>query len=105
MYIRHIDSAKWHRHFIIATVPERCTLSFFKALQHLPGNQHWKSQLKPLVGNMSEKDTMPARLDEAALEKQAAIELHVDICPGTEVMRDVDDIHFSHGPKSREVYV
>ena len=46
---------------------------------------------------------MPSCLDEGALEQRAANELHVDIVPGTDVMRDVDDIHFSHGPRSHEV--
>jgi hypothetical protein len=44
-------------------------------------------------------------MDEAVLEERAAHELHVDIFPGTDVMRDVDDIRFTHGPKSHEVYV
>jgi hypothetical protein len=52
---------------------------------------------------MSETGTSPARLDEAILEERAAKELHVEIFPGTDVMRDVDDIHFTHGPKSHEV--
>jgi hypothetical protein len=34
--------------------------------------------------------------DEAALERAAADALHVDLVPGTEIMRDVEDIHFSH---------
>ena len=54
---------------------------------------------------MSEKETMPSRLDKGAAEQRAASGLHVDIVPGTDVMRDVDDIHFNHGPKSHEVYV
>ena len=54
---------------------------------------------------MSGKETTLADMDEAFLEQRAAMELHVDIFPGTDVMRDVDDIHFSHGPKSHEVYV
>lgn len=54
---------------------------------------------------MSEKRNPSAHLDEAILEERAALELHVDIFPGTDVMRDVDDIHFTHGPKSHEVYV
>jgi hypothetical protein len=54
---------------------------------------------------MSGKETTLARMDEAILEQRAATELHVDILPGTDVMRDVDDIHFTHGPKSHEVYV
>ena len=47
---------------------------------------------------------MPASPDEAALEERAAREMHVELFPGTDVMRDVDDIHFSHGPKSHQVY-
>lgn len=54
---------------------------------------------------MSGKETTPARMDEAFLKQRAAVELHVDIFPGTDVMRDVDDIHFTHGPKSHEVYM
>lgn len=54
---------------------------------------------------MSEKRNPSAHLEEAILEERAALELHVDIFPGTDVMRDVDDIHFTHGPKSHEVYV
>jgi hypothetical protein len=34
--------------------------------------------------------------DEDALERAAADALHVDLVPGTEIMRDVEDIHFSH---------
>ena len=48
---------------------------------------------------------MPPRLTEAALDERAARELHVDIYPGTDVTRDVEEIHFTHGPKSHEVYV
>jgi hypothetical protein len=54
---------------------------------------------------MSGKAYPPARMDESVLEEHAAHELHVEIFPGTDVMRDVDDIHFTHGPKSHEVYV
>ena len=54
---------------------------------------------------MSGKETTLVHMDEAFLEQRAAMELHVDIFPGTDVMRDVDDIHFAHGPKSHEVYV
>ena len=54
---------------------------------------------------MSGTETTLAHMDEAFLEQRAAMELHVDIFPGTDVMRDVDDIHFTHGPKSHEVYV
>ena len=54
---------------------------------------------------MSREETTLAHMDEAFLEQRAAMELHVDIFPGTDVMRDVDDIHFTHGPKSHEVYV
>ena len=31
-----------------------------------------------------------------ALDQRAAAALHVDIIPGTEVMRDVEDVHFTH---------
>jgi hypothetical protein len=44
-------------------------------------------------------------MDEVILEQRAAMGLRVDIFPGTDVMRDVDDIHFAHGPKTHEVYV
>jgi hypothetical protein len=54
---------------------------------------------------MSEKRNPPAHMDEAILEERAALELHVEIFPGTDVMRDVDEIHFTHGSKSHEVYV
>ncbi len=38
--------------------------------------------------------------NEFELEQQAAATLHVDIIPGTEIMRDVDDIHFTHAKGS-----
>lgn len=34
--------------------------------------------------------------DVAALERAAADALHVDLVPGTEIMRDVGEIQFSH---------
>jgi hypothetical protein len=43
--------------------------------------------------------------DEAALERAAADALHVDLIPGTEIMRDVEDIHFSHLQGSNIVLV
>lgn len=30
------------------------------------------------------------------LDQRAAEALHVEIIPGTEVMRDVEDVHFAH---------
>jgi hypothetical protein len=53
---------------------------------------------------MSGRETTLTYMDEAILEQRAATKLHVDIFPGTDVMRDVDDIHFIHGPKSHDVY-
>lgn len=38
-------------------------------------------------------------------EQIASSNLHVELIPGTHIMRDVDDVHFIHGPKSGEVYV
>lgn len=38
-------------------------------------------------------------------EQTVARELHVELIPGTEIMRDVGDVHFVHGPKSGAVYV
>lgn len=54
---------------------------------------------------MSGKETTPTHMNETFLEQRAAVELHVEIFPGMDVMRDVDDIHFTDGPKSHEVYV
>ena len=48
--------------------------------------------------------TMPATNSDL-LERQAAEALHVEIIPGTEVMRDVEDIHFTHAKGSEIVYV
>ena len=42
-------------------------------------------------------------MDEAILEDHAANQLHIDIFPGTDVMRDVDDIHFPWAHESRSV--
>jgi hypothetical protein len=38
--------------------------------------------------------------NEEELEQQAAQELHVEIIPGTEIMRDVGSIHFTHAKGS-----
>ena len=46
---------------------------------------------------------MAPRPDEDVLERQAAEALHVDIFPGTEVMRDVGDIHFTHSEGSKDI--
>lgn len=34
--------------------------------------------------------------DDAMLEAQAAGALHAELIPGTEIMRDVEGIHFTH---------
>ncbi|KKY29194.1 putative mfs transporter [Phaeomoniella chlamydospora] len=38
-------------------------------------------------------------------EQVLAEELHTELIPGTEVMRDVGDVHFVHGPKSGAVLI
>lgn len=43
--------------------------------------------------------------DEVMLEAQAAGALHVDLIPGTEIMRDVEGIHFTHLQGTETVYV
>jgi len=48
------------------------------------------------------QDDIMAR-DEYALEQQAAAALHVQIIPGTEIMRDVENIHFTHAQGSEQV--
>lgn len=39
------------------------------------------------------------------LQHYAAEILHMEIVPGTEVMRDVDNVHFAHGGVQDTVYV
>lgn len=39
--------------------------------------------------------------NEDVLESMAARELHVKLIPGTEVMRDVEGIHFTHAAGGR----
>ena len=43
--------------------------------------------------------------NEDILERQAAEALHIEIIPGTEVMRDVEDIHFTHAKGSDVVLI
>ncbi|KAK5149521.1 hypothetical protein LTR04_007027 [Oleoguttula sp. CCFEE 6159] len=46
--------------------------------------------------------TMSTPENDADLKRQAADTLHVEMIPGTEIMRDVDNIHFSHAKGSQE---
>lgn len=49
---------------------------------------------------------MTAHQNEYILEREAAEALHVEILPGTDVMRDVGAIHFTHAAGSEDtVYV
>lgn len=44
-----------------------------------------------------------ARPDEDVLEQQAAEMLHVELLPGTEIMRDMGDIHFTHARGAEDI--
>lgn len=44
-----------------------------------------------------------ASVDEDVLEQQAADYLHVELIPGTEIMRDTGDIHFTHARGAADI--
>lgn len=43
--------------------------------------------------------------DTATLEQQAAAALHVELLPGTEIMREVGNAHFTHARGSNVMLV
>jgi hypothetical protein len=54
------------------------------------------ARLNPFHRRIFARFYIMAPRNEDELEQQAADELHAEIIPGTEIMRDVGSIHFTH---------
>jgi len=59
------------------------------------------SASKSHLGNAAARASAASLKNEDMLESIAAEQLHIELVPGTEVMRDVGGIHFTHADSGR----
>ena len=78
------------------TVVERCTaLLLISHLCHLFGEDRLPFFLLFLTCKHSTMSTRKQETTDVAVERQAVEQLHVEIIPGTEVMKDVGSFHLA----------